>query len=207
MTGTLTCQTPNLPSLSFSSPPPSPRGTGPPLCPCPSQELNSEENLCKCSVHFHCADFGAPARLWALGAQAPPRCASGRLSLAGDPVLSRSQHLLLPFSGQGHVGGVVWAGAEGTCAGILAFLSPWPYSPMSAFSDSGCARVWFCSSDCDLSGLPYVWEGLWHWVMGDWLPCPCLSLPEPALYLPQGIFSGLGAQRSAFTIFLLRYLS
>lgn len=112
MTGTLTCQTPNLPSLSFSSPPPSPRGTGPPLCPCPSQELNSEENLCKCSVHFHCADFGAPARLWALGAQAPPRCASGRLSLAGDPVLSRSQHLLLPFSGQGHVGGVGWSGGD-----------------------------------------------------------------------------------------------
>lgn len=137
-----------------------------------------------------------------------------RLLLAAHPgafpslvTLSCPAHSISSCPSQGRATLEVWAGAEGTCAGILAFLSPWPYSLMSAFSDSGCARVWFCSSDCDLSGLPYVWEGLWRWVMGGWLPCPCLSLPEPALYLPQGIFSGLGAQRSAFTIFLLRYLS
>ena len=163
MMGILTCQTPNLPSLSFSSPPPSPRGTGPPLCPCPSQELNSEEHLCKCSVRFHRADFGAPARLWALGLGLLLAAHLGAFPLL--MTLSCPAHSVSSCPSQGRATLEVWAGAEGTRAGLLAFLSPWPYSLMSSFSDSGCAQVWFCSSDSDLSGLPYVQEELWHWVM------------------------------------------
>ena len=151
MMGILTCQTPNLPSLSFSSPPPSPRGTGPPLCPCPSQELNSEEHLCKCSVRFHRVDFGAPVRLWALGLGLLLAAHLG--AFPSLVTLSCPAHSVSSCPSQGRATLEVWAGAEGTRAGLLAFLSPWPYSLMSSFSDSGCAQVWFCSSDSDLSGL------------------------------------------------------
>lgn len=210
MMGILTCQTPNLPSLSFSSPPPSPRGTGPPLCPCPSQELNSEEHLCKCSVRFHRADFGAPARLWALGLGLLLAAHLGAFPLL--MTLSCPAHSVSSCPSQGRATLEVWAGAEGTRAGLLAFLSPWPYSLMSSFSDSGCAQVWFCSSDSDLSGLPYVQEELWHWVMGGWLPCPCLSLLESALYLPQGIILWFGGSEVSVCHFppqvsILRHVS
>lgn len=96
MMGILTCWTPDSPSLSSSLPPPGPVGAGPPLC----RALPGAE----CCVRGRRADL-SPCPPLGSGARAPPRCASGYLALAGDPVLSRSRRLLLPLSGQGHVGG------------------------------------------------------------------------------------------------------
>lgn len=162
-----------------------PRVTRPPLCPCPSQELGSEEHLCKRFVGFHRADLEPllASRLWGSGssslqawARFPRWCPWPVLLTASPPALLRAGPCCR-----------VWAGVEGARTGVWWLSSP----PGRALR---CLRspiqvvpgLWFCSSDCDLSGLPVfrkdcgIGGGAGHL-------CPCLRLPESALYSPQGI--------------------
>lgn len=136
MMGILTYWTPSLPSLSFSPPP----GPGSPARPFarvpPRSRVRRSTSVSALSV----SAVWTWSPRWRLGsgARALPRCGPGRVSLAGVPGLSRSQRLLLPFSGQGRVAGCGLA-QRGPAPAFGGFLSPWPCSRMSAFSDSGCA--------------------------------------------------------------------
>lgn len=71
---------------------------------------------------------------------------------------------------------------------------------MSAFSGSGCAG---CGSAAvtDLSGLIVFRKDSGVGDGAGYL-CPCLRLPESALYLLGALFSGLGLRGLAFAITL-----
>lgn len=59
--------------------------------------------------------------------------------------------------------------------------------------------------DCDLSGLPVFRKDCGVGGGAGYL-CPCLSLPESALYSPQGIILWFRGSEVEFAVFLLRCL-
>ena len=181
-----------------------PRVTCPPLCPCPSQELGLEEHLCKRFVCFHSADLEPLLASWPWGsgssslqawARFPRWCPWPVPLTALPPALLRAGPCCR-----------VWAGVEGTRTGVWWLFSP-PgralrclRSPIQVVPGCGSAAVTVTFLDFLCSGRTVA--------LGAGPATSALVSASRSLHCihPRVLFSGLGAQRSEFAVFLLRCL-
>ena len=136
MIGILTCWTPSLPSLSFS-PPPGPGSPARPFARVPPRSW-VWRNTSVSTLSVSTVQTWSPCWRLGPGAQAPPHCRPGRVSLAGVPGLSHSQRFLLPFSGQGRVAGcgLEWRGPAPAFGGFSL--------PLAVLSDACVLRFRLC---------------------------------------------------------------
>lgn len=144
---------------------------------------------------------------WRLGsgARALPHCRPGRVSLAGVPGLSCSQRLLLPFSGQGHVAGcgLEWRGPAPAFGGFPL--------PLAVLSDVCVLRFRLCpgcgSAAVTVTSLDFLCSGRTAALAAGPATSALVSASRSLHCVhPRALFSGLGAQRAEFAVFLLRCL-